>query len=62
MTPDCKYLSYLCRGLLRDRQILSYWFFINQLEVKFEERGGVNIIEKIDNFVELGLLLDQYMA
>ena len=62
MSPGYKYLHYLCRRLLRDRQIHSYWFFNNQLKIKLEERGDVNIIKHIDNFVELGLLVDQYMA
>ena len=62
MSPGYKYLHYLCRRLLRDRQIHSYWFFNNQLKIKLEERGDANIIEHIDNFVELGLLVDQYMA
>ena len=50
MSPGYKYLHYLCRGLLRDRQI-HYWFFNNQLKVKLEERGDMNIIEHINNFV-----------
>ena len=62
MIPGYKYLHYLCCSFLRDRQIHSYWFFNNQLKIKLEERGDVNIIEHIDNFVELVLLLDQYMA
>ena len=57
-----KYLHYLCSRLLRVGQIHSYWFFNNQLKIKLEERSDVNIIKYIDNFVELGLLLDQYMA
>ena len=59
MSPDYKCLQYLCRRLLRDRQIYSYWFFHNQLKIKLEGRGDVNIIKHIDNFVELGLLVDQ---
>ena len=62
MSPGYKYLHYLCRRLLRDRQVHSYWFFNNQLKIKLEERGDVNIIEHIDNFVELGLSVDQCMA
>ena len=61
-SPCYKYLHYLCHRLLRDRQVHSYWFFNNQLKIKLEERGDVNIIKHIDNFVELGLLVDQYMA
>ena len=57
-----KYLHYLCRRLLWDRQVHSNWFFKNQLKIKLEERSDVNIIKYIDNFVELGLSLDQYMA
>ena len=59
MNPGYKFLHYLCRRLLRDRQIHSYWFFNDQLKVKLEERGDVNIIEHIDSFVEVVLLLDQ---
>ena len=63
MSPGYKYLHYLCRRLLRDRQIHSYWFFNYQLKIKLEERCDVNIIEQhIDNFVKLGLLVDQYMV
>ena len=62
MSPDYKYLHYLCRRLLRDRQVHSYWIFNNQLKIKLKERGDVNIINHIDNLVEIGLLLDQYMA
>ena len=62
ISPGHKYLHYLCCRLLRDRQVHSYWFFNNQLKIKLEERGDVNIIEHIGNFVELGLLVDQYMA
>ena len=57
MNPGYRYLHYICRRLLRDRQIHSYWFFNNQLKVKLEERGDVNIIEHTDNFVELGLFI-----
>ena len=62
ISPGYKYLHYLWPRLLRDREIHSYWFFNNQLKVNLEERGNVSIIEHIDNFVELGLLLDQNMA
>ena len=62
MSPGYKYLHYLYRRLLRDRQVHSYWFFNNQLRTKLEERVDLNIIEHIDNFVELGLSVDQYMA
>ena len=62
MSPGYKYLPYLCRRLLRDRQVHYYWFFNSQLKVKLEKRDDVNFIEHMDNFVELGLLLDQYMA
>ena len=62
MSPGYIYLHYLCRRLLRGSQIHSYWFFNNQLKVRLAERGEVNIIEHIDNFVELGLLLDQCMT
>ena len=61
-SPGYKYLHSLCCSLLRDKKIHSYWFFNNQLKLKLEERGDVNIIKHIDKFVELGLLLDQYMA
>ena len=62
MCPGYKYLHYLGRKLLRNRQIHSYWFSNNQLNINWEERGDINIIEQIDNFVELGLLLDLYMT
>ena len=62
MSPGYKYLHYLCCRLSRDRKIYSYWFFNNQLKLKLEERGDLNIIKHIDNFVDLDLLLDQYMA
>ena len=62
MGPGYKHLHYFCCKLLKDRQIHSYWFFNNQLKVKLEERCDVNIIKHTDNFVELGLLLDQYVA
>ena len=62
MSPGYKYLHYLCCRLVRDRQIHFCRFFNNQLKIKLEERGDVNIIEHMDNFVKLSLLLDQYMA
>ena len=62
MSPGYKYQRFLCRRLLRDRQVHSYWLFNNQLKIKLEERGDVDFIEHIDNFAELGLLVDQYMA
>ena len=62
MSPGYKYQHYFCRRLLRDRQVHSYWLFNNQLKIKLEERGDVDFIEHIDNFGELGLLVDQYMA
>ena len=62
ISPGYKYLHYLWPRLLRGREIHSYWFFNNQLKVNLDERGNVSIIEHIDNFVELGLLLDQYIG
>ena len=62
MSPGYKYLHYLYCRLLTDRHIHYYWLFNNQFKVKLEERGDINIIQHIDNFVELSLLLDQCMA
>ena len=62
MSPGYKYLHYLYCRLLTDRHIHYYQLFNNQFKVKLEERGNVNIIQHIDNFVELSLLLDQCMA
>ena len=62
MTPGYKYLYYVCCKLLRDRQVHYFWFLNNQMKIRLKERCDVNIIDHIDTFVELGLLVDQYMA